>query len=298
MPQMKRLLSSFLSFSRNERIGLVGLLSLMLLLIIVRSSMHLFVHPADNTKEEKELLTAWQQFKAGEQKEGKLHEERIVSATLFSFDPNTLDSEGFRKLGLKEKTTHMLLNWRNKGKHFYKKEDLKPLYTLTSEEYARLEPFITIKEEAPKSHPFNNHFQYQRPTVPAVVDLNRTDSATLVSLNGIGAKLAHKIITRRKELGGFVDHAQLMEVYQFPDTTFRMLKEKLRIDVAAIVPIKLNSCNLDQLKQHPYIGEKVGRNILLFREGVGRYTDVAQLKQVPLMNGEIYRKIAPYFIVE
>ncbi|ULT43472.1 hypothetical protein KRR40_08600 [Niabella defluvii] len=34
---------------------------------------------------------------------------------LFSFDPNTLDADGFKKLGLRDKTIRTLLNYRNKG---------------------------------------------------------------------------------------------------------------------------------------------------------------------------------------
>ncbi|MBS1783775.1 MAG: helix-hairpin-helix domain-containing protein, partial [Bacteroidetes bacterium] len=62
--------------------------------------------------------------------------------------------------------------------------------------------------------------------------------------------------------------------------------------------IRLNTATLHELKSHPYIGEKMAQHIILYRDGLGHYTEIEQLRQVPLMNEEIYRKIAPYFVLE
>lgn len=191
--------------------------------------MHLWVHPEFDTQEEKALIAKWNSLLPASSKE----EEEIVhynytgpdkstgnaishsiessTAEAFNFDPNTLDSAGFRKLGLKEKTTSILLHWRAKGKRFYKKEDLKPLYTLSEEEYHRLAPYIVIGPVAK-------------------VSLNRADSQTLVGLKGIGPKLAHRILERRHTQGAFTSFSQLMELYQFPDSTFGELQQRLTLD--------------------------------------------------------------------
>jgi len=296
---MKDLLRSFTSFSTREKTGITGLLALLLLLLSARIFLQYRAPATGRSKEQAELEAAWTAFrnrhKAAAEKE-TADTDATATASLFPFDPNTLDSEGFRRLGLAAKTTHLLLNWRRKGKHFYTKEDLKPLYTLTPEAYARLEPYIAITATAPpwQSHGFQNNYA----PLPATIDLNRTDSAMLVRLNGIGPVLAHKIIERRNALGGFLRYEQLLEVYRFNDTTFKMLKEKLVIDAGAVKKMPLNKADLDQLKMHPYIGEKTARNIILYREGLKRFENIEQLRQVPLMNEEIYRKIAPYFVVE
>ncbi|MEI9908826.1 MAG: hypothetical protein WDO71_03640 [Bacteroidota bacterium] len=44
------------------------------------------------------------------------------SGSLFHFDPNTIDEEGWKKLGLKEKTIHTIQNYLRKGGHFYKRK--------------------------------------------------------------------------------------------------------------------------------------------------------------------------------
>ncbi|MCU0348746.1 MAG: helix-hairpin-helix domain-containing protein, partial [Saprospiraceae bacterium] len=56
----------------------------------------------------------------------------------FAFDPNTATKEDFERLGLSSRTAQSILNYRAKGGHFYKKEDLAKIYTLRQEDYERL----------------------------------------------------------------------------------------------------------------------------------------------------------------
>lgn len=295
---MKKAFSAYFSFTQTERRGIGMLIVLLLLLQVILFTIELWIDPVETSREELEWRAAWKQMQE-QQKMASYSDDATMpgSASLFAFDPNTLDSTGFLRLGLKSKTIHFLINWRNKGKIFRKKEDLKPLYTLTEAEYARIEPYISINQTTSEGH-YPTYPGFKREPEPAFLNLNSTDSASLVRLNGIGPTLAHKIIARRQALGGFIRHEQLTEIYRFPDSTFQQLQQKLRIDPAAIVKIKINTCSIEQLKAHPYIGEKIGNNIILLRNGLGRYENIEQLKQVPLMNAEIYRKIAPYFIVE
>lgn len=65
---------------------------------------------------------------------------------------------------------------------------------------------------------------------PDFINLNEADSATLVSLKGIGPVTAHNIITRRAKKGSFTDISQLREVGGFSDSTFAVLKRLLIIE--------------------------------------------------------------------
>ncbi len=63
--------------------------------------------------------------------------------------------------------------------------------------------------------------------LPAVININTADSATLVKFRGIGPATARKIIIRIKTEGPFTDIDQLRELYSFPEETFQMLKKHL-----------------------------------------------------------------------
>ncbi len=297
---MKKALSALASFSRVERLAFAVLAVALLIIVIARATISIWTAPKEVDAQLQARLQseygAWQAKEAANPETAfAANSPANTNTELFAFDPNTLDSGGFIRLGMPSRALKGLLNWRRKGKHFYKPEDLKPLYNLPEEVYGRLAQYIRIEgNDGREGFGFKNSF----PEIPAIIDLNTADSAMLDrGLPGVGATLAHRIIERRTALGGFIRHEQIQEVYKFPDTTFQKMKDKLRINPAGVKKMSLNTVTLARMSAHPYVGEKTAKNILMYREGIGRYQSVEQLRQVPLMNEEIYRKIAPYFTV-
>jgi len=300
---MKQLLIAFLNFSRVERLGIAVMGVLLMLLILFRLTLSLWVKPRGIDKARQEKLEAaylhWKRTEdlAKTDYAAETRDQPARAGELFAFDPNTLDSIGFIKLGLPARAVKGLLNWRRKGKHFYKHEDLKPLYNLPPETYARIAPWVRMPEGAATGSKPAGYGAY--PAIPARIELNTADSALLDrGIRGVGATLAHKIIARREALGGFFRHEQLLEVYRFPDSSFEQMKEKLNIDARLVQKMNLNTVSLARMSAHPYIGERTAKYILLYKEGIVRYDHIEQLREVPLMSEEIYRKIAPYFVVE
>jgi competence protein ComEA len=299
---MKALVRSFLGFSKVERFSIAFLCLVMMVLIVTKASLHLWAKPKPiDAETERRLQIAYNKWQANENatRESDAMPDHSRDAVLFAFDPNTLDSVGLLRLGMPQTAVKGLMNWRRKGKHFYKAEDLKPLYNLPEEVYAQLAPFVRIEGGNEASGKWGSGYYNSFPAIPAVIDLNSVDSAILDrGVPGIGSTLAHKILQQRAALGGFIRYEQILEVYRFPDTTFERMKEKLRINPAAVKKMRLNTATLEQMTAHPYVGERLAKNIIMYREGIKQYESVEQLRQVPLMNEEIYRKIAPYFVVE
>ncbi len=60
---MKKPIKSFTSFTYIERIGLVALSALLIILIAIRGTMHLWVHTDKDVEKEKKLVAAWEVFK-------------------------------------------------------------------------------------------------------------------------------------------------------------------------------------------------------------------------------------------
>ncbi len=290
---MKKLATAYIQLSHAERFGFIFLSILLLLLLCCRATLHLWIKPDTDPEKEARLARAWEALSAAR----TAHSPSKISppAILFSFDPNILDSAGFRQLGLPEKTTRLLLNWRRKGKVFYKKEDLKTLYTLTDSAYHRLEPYIRITHQRNNSDDKQLAANGQKNTV---FELNTADSAALVGIWGIGPTLARKITERRKALGGFLQHEQLLEIYPFNDTVMAVLRQRLKINPAKIKRVNINKAAIETLSAHPYIGKQTAADIIRLREEQGNYKNITELKRLPLINEENYRKIAPYLTVD
>lgn len=75
----------------------------------------------------------------------------------------------------------------------------------------------------------------QQPEDPApvktdtIIDINSADSMALVALDGIGAKLAHRILERRQQLGRFRNYGELWQVYHFNSATKEEILKRTRI---------------------------------------------------------------------
>jgi hypothetical protein len=79
-------------------------------------------------------------------------------------------------------------------------------------------------------HQNTNNNSDNRVAASGMVNLNEADSATLVSLKGIGPVTAHNILTRIEKKGAFTDINQLREVGGFSDSAFAALKRQLIIN--------------------------------------------------------------------
>ncbi|MFI5135962.1 MAG: ComEA family DNA-binding protein, partial [Chitinophagales bacterium] len=118
---------------------------------------------------------------------------------LFTFDPNTATGEDFRKLGMNDRLIKTILNYRSKGGKFFEADDFRKIYGLKEEDFQRLKPYIQIVSVAEKS-PAQSQNQIDKPSTkenPVLIEINKADSADLVSLRGIGEVLSSRIIKYR-----------------------------------------------------------------------------------------------------
>ncbi|MEI9808595.1 MAG: helix-hairpin-helix domain-containing protein [Bacteroidota bacterium] len=217
-------------------------------------------------------------------------------ATLFYFDPNTLDEAGWKKLGLKDKTIHTITNYLNKGGHFYKGEDLKKVYGLRPGDYLRLEPYIQIENNRSAGHPaaYIKKENEPRRFSYTVIDINTADTTAFISLPGIGSKLAERIINFREKLGGFYSINQVAETYGIPDSSFQKIKQYLKAENTAIKKININTATVDELKAHPYIRYVIANPLIAYRNEHGPFAKLEDIKKVMAVTDELYNKIVPY----
>ncbi len=70
-------------------------------------------------------------------------------------------------------------------------------------------------------------------TTSAVIDLNTADSATLMTIKGIGPANAGRIIAYRNTYGHFTDIEQIKAICTMPDSTFMLLKQHVTINTGS-----------------------------------------------------------------
>ncbi len=223
-------------------------------------------------------------------------EDDLSSAShkLFNFNPNHLPLEDWVKLGLSEKQASIIKKYEAKGGKFYKKEDLRKIYSISEKQYKRLEPFITISDQVVENYK-KDFVRYNVPSVKKVtLNINEADSIALLDIKGIGPAFAARIIKYRNRLGGFVAKEQLREVYGIDSVKFSQIEDQLIIDAHHIKYININNVTFDEFKRFPYLTFKQMNAIIAYRKQHGFYNNLNDLKKIVLLNQEIIDKIAPY----
>lgn len=238
----------------------------------------------------------------------------------FLFDPNTATKEELVQLGLSPRTAQSILNYRAKGGHFYKKEDLKRIYTLGKGDYERLEAFIQIpaSEQASKYHYFSEKEENQavatkagyegRPFTAknhekrvrmAMVDVNAATQEDWQLIRGIGPGWAKRIVNYREKLGGFASTAQVAETFGLPDSVYQKALPQLQFATGIFRKIKLNTATLDELKAHPYLSSFQATILFNYRVRHGSYADFSSVKKVKAgFTDDDWQRLEPYFSFE
>ena len=160
----------------------------------------------------------------------------------FRFDPNTVSVDDLMRLGFSLKQAQSIDNYRKKGGRFRRKADFARSYVVEDSVYKRLESYIDI----PK------------------IDLNKADSAAFETLPGIGKFFAARMVSYRKELGGYSYPEQLMDIWHFDREKYDGLKDL--IVAGPCEPYPLWTLPEKELAKHPYIGERAAHGIVIFRD--------------------------------
>lgn len=232
-------------------------------------------------------------------------------AERFIFDPNTADSTQFLRLGLQPWQVRNIYKYRAAGGIYRKPLDFAKLYGLTVKQYRELEPFIRIssdylpastlvkddktrnlssKDIASKK---DSAVLYQRPIKIKETErivLNTADTASLVTIPGIGPYYARKIVQYGNRLGGYVSVDQLDEIEDFP------VEAKKYLVIVNSNPHKLNinKLTINELKRHPYINFYRAKAIIDYRRLHGSIKSLYDLRLSKDFPAEVIKRLEPY----
>lgn len=217
---------------------------------------------------------------------GYTNSDALSSVRLFKFNPNRLPIKQWQKLGLNELQIKSIKNYETKGGHFYTKADVKKMYTLTSADYERLQPFILLPDDSLHT---NN--------VALVLELNSADSAQLTRLKGIGPAFARRIVQYRQRLGGFCSKRQLKEIFGMDNIRYADVQGQLTLNPRHIKKMHINTIELDDLKLFPYLNYKQANALIQYRKQHGNYESVNELSNVAIIDAATLSKIRPYMVL-
>lgn len=296
--KIRSYLFNFFHFNKQERNGVFVLCIIIAVLFTVRQLLPWMVTDSDPVQfmniTVKEPLNA--SVRENEITNEVSKEMTSVSSERFVFNPNTITQEEAMKLGFSKKLSTTLVNFRNKGGKFYKPEDLKKLYGLTSQLFEELESYVLIpneRKEFKRDSVYPKRVYEKKTFTKELVDLNSADSLSIVYLKGIGPGFTKRIIKYRGMLGGFHSVNQLKEIYGMTDSLFLTLSSQIKLDDKAITKIPINAIDFNSLRKHPYFNFQSAQAIINYRFKHGKLTE-STIKELGIFSDEKLRLIMPY----
>ena len=157
--------------------------------------------------------------------------------SLFFFNPNTLDEDGWKRLGVKEKTINTIKRYIGKGGHFKQPEDIRKIYGLPTKQAEALIPYVQIEQPLPKTN--NKPLLPEKETPVAAkksvqqiqpVNINTATEEEWKALPGIGDVLSKRIVKFRTKLKGFISVQQVGQTYGLADSVFQKILPYLRLE--------------------------------------------------------------------
>ena len=282
-------------FSRAETNGFLILLPLILIILF---SQPLYQWFADDTPLEFDAAQARIDSLVANWDLNPKEEHEI---THFLFDPNKATPTEFDSLGFPNFIINRIINYRSKGGQFRKPDDLLKIYGFDSSFFDTIKPYIRIATNAKIEEPSikSQKIAEKKSEIKILFDLNKADTTQLKMIRGIGTVLAARIVKYREALGGFVERAQVKEVYGLDSVVVNLLNGNSLIE-ESFEPVKLNinKATEQELARHPYINYKLARTIVAYRFQHGSFKEIDDLLKIELIDKSMYSRMAPYLTTE
>jgi len=321
---MKNHLDNYFYYTKRERNGLLVLLALMLILLVTPFIYRKFAPVKNYTFPEIKRLNNTSPVASKSAKDSSLDIVSVVSDDATSVDPNLANKADFFKLGLSEKVTKTILNYRQKGGRFFKVEDLKKIYGLSLADYNRIKPYCFITRKEKPNAAFASSSDDSEPVavkanLPVAVTINlptekfNPNTITKEGLTALGLpeKVAGTMINFRKSGGKFYKPADLLHVYGMKEAWLEKLSPWIEIPATKKFDPKkyekknrktekktnpitdINTASYEEWQQLSGIGPYYADKLIMYREKLGGFHSVEQIKETYGLPDSVKQSILP-----
>ena len=87
-------------------------------------------------------------------------------------------------------------------------------------------------------------------------------------------------------------------MYGIDSTLLHTISPFIKLGGDSLSRVNINECSFKDLSSHPYISYKLAKLIVKYREHHGVYSSLEELKNIPLIDEQLFRKIAVYLELE
>ncbi len=239
------------------------------------------------------------------------------AGALFNFDPNTASFDDFVRLGISEKVSNIICNYRAKGGDFREPSDFQKIWSLKKEDYARLLPYIHIGS-APEADPEKT--TKKQVAEPFAFDPNTATEADLQRL-GLPDRTVKSILNYRDKGGKFRKKEDLEKIYTLAEVDYARIAPFVNVSETlassantrpvayaggfatptkkplAKAPVDINRAGMEDWMTLPGIGETRARQLVNYREKLGGFLSVDQVREMFGLPDSVFQAMKPNLVL-
>ena len=282
-----KILKSHFSYNERQRNGIFFLILLIILLqigyyLIDFSPSQIVIN---NTKEMNSFIKEMDSLE-------KL-KEALNSPKRHPFNPNYItDYKGYQ-LGLSTTEIDKLFKYRAAGNFINSEKQFQQITGVNDSLLKKISPYFKFPEWVSKG---NNIINKNNAIISDVKkDINMATLEDLKLINGIGDKLAERIISYRTKLKGFSLNDQLYEVWYLDIEIANKVLERFIVIKEPIIPkININKATFKEALSIPYLDYELTKKIFEYRDEVAEIQSIDELKKIDGFPLEKFNRIALY----
>lgn len=284
---------SHFRFNKKQRNGIF----LLALIIIILQSIYLFAdfsNPKTRTEDDKEFLALNHQLDL-------LNKTDTIAGTykIYPFNPNFLTDYRAYVLGLNSEEIDRLLAFREDGKYVNSAIEFQQVTQISDSLLAVIAPHFKFAEYKGKGKRFADEKEKEIESFGKKKDINLASAEELIEINGIGEKLAARIIEYRRTLKGFTFDDQVREVYFLPpETADKLLRQYEVKEKPGITKVNVNEATFKEILALPYIDYGLTKRIFNYKKANLRIDSLEELKKIDSFPLDKFDRIAVYLSTE
>ena len=262
--------SPFYKLNKSQR---RGVLWTFLLFLVIHLLISLLYKPSrKNTeplvvnKETQHLIDSLKSLKIASNK---------VRDSIYPFNPNYISDFKAYQLGVSMEAVERIRAYRANGNYLLSEKDLKKAAGLSDAEVNRMRPYLKFPE-----------IKSAKKTIKARTkkEINGATAEALQEVYGIGPVLGQRIISLRKQLGGFLIKDQLGDVWGLKPEVQEQLWMHFNLDsVPLVAKQNINDLTIAQLSRSPYVSASLASSIVALRtqqDSLTSWQDLADIAQI------------------
>lgn len=319
---MRQEIRQYFIFTKQEKRAVMVLSAFIIIMLILPYVVNR-AEP-DETPIDEKTLSQIQEFKQSYESQlanssyDNSYKKEAAAVTLFYFDPNTIGVAEWMKLGLSQKQAEVIERYKSKGGRFWKPEDIRKIFVISDEKKEELLPYVAIADSRGNNDFGKRDFNLKPEKKKYELfdfDPNKIGLADWVKL-GLSEKQATTIENYKAKGGKFRKPEDIRKIFVLSDEkkeellpyvvtgeTPPIAKEKAQFEKSDIkerivyerpkIIVDINLADSAGFEKLYGIGPKLASRIVQYREWLGGFYTIDQIREVYGLPDSTFQKLKP-----